>query len=98
MIVRCGRCGTQFDAPGEGRFACPACGTANEVVRREDPGGIVIPPNHPEIEEPPSPRVACPHCGFGFIVGEVETALCPMCGSEVPVGSGNPAEPQSEES
>ena len=44
MIVRCGRCKTQFDAPGAGRFACPACGTANEVRSQPGEPGMVTPP------------------------------------------------------
>ena len=87
MIVRCGRCGTQFQVEGEGRFACPACGTANRVgVEPADPG-IVAPPPPPEPEAP-SPRAVCGACGFSFIVGEVDAAPCPMCGEQVEVGSG----------
>lgn len=39
MIVRCGACRNQFDVPGEGRFACPTCGSVNMVRGRSDPGG-----------------------------------------------------------
>jgi Zn finger protein HypA/HybF involved in hydrogenase expression len=87
VIVRCGRCQTQFDAPGEGRFACPACGTANEVKSQPGAPGMVTPPPPPEPEVP-SPRVACGECGFSFIVGDVEAAPCPMCGLVVQIGSG----------
>jgi len=89
VIVRCGRCKTEFDAPSEGVYACPSCGTSNEVKRQQSPPGIVTPPPPPSLDpEPPSPRVTCPHCGFGFIVGAVDTAPCPMCGSAVEVGAG----------
>jgi rubrerythrin len=30
--------------------------------------------------------VECPECGFSFIVGEVATAICPMCSAEVKTG------------
>ena len=86
MIVRCGRCRTQFEAPGEGRYACPACGAANEVRSAPpDPGIVTPPPEQPEAETP-SPRAECGECGFRFIVGDVETAPCPMCGAEVQTG------------
>jgi hypothetical protein len=85
VIVRCGKCRTEFEAPGEGRFACPACGAANEVRRQPDPG-IVTPPEPAPEPETPSPRATCPACEFQFIVGPVPTAPCPMCGAEVEVG------------
>ena len=91
MIVRCGRCKTEFDAPSEGVFACPSCGTSNEVRRQQPDSGIVAPLPPPD-PEPPSPRVICPECGFGFIVGPVDTAPCPMCGSVVEVGAGDEAD------
>lgn len=31
MMVRCGACRTEFDAPGDGRHACPTCGAMNQV-------------------------------------------------------------------
>lgn len=86
MIVRCGRCGTQFQVPGPGRYPCPGCGAANEVrgagpeISRPDP-----PPPAPEH---PAPRVACPACDFSFIVGPIEVATCPNCGEAVPVSGG----------
>ena len=86
MIVRCGRCRSQFDAPGEGRVACPVCGTPNEV-RRPDDQELQTPPPPPEPEQP-SPRATCPDCGFSFIVGEVQAAPCPNCGTEVQIGAG----------
>lgn len=84
MIVRCGRCGTQFEVPGPGRYACPGCGTGNEVrgpeISRPDPPA---PP-----PERPSPRVVCPVCEFSFIVGPIEVATCPNCGEAVPIPGG----------
>jgi rRNA maturation endonuclease Nob1 len=95
VIVRCGRCKTEFDAPSEGVFACPSCGTSNEVRRQQPDSGIVAPLPPPD-PEPPSPRVICPECGFGFIVGPVDTAPCPMCGSVVDVGAGDEADEADE--
>ena len=89
MIVRCGRCRTAFDAPGPGRFQCPACGTVNEIHSRSPEPGLVTPPPPPPAA-PPSPRVACPHCGFRFIVGRVGSVPCPNCRGEVPVPEGSP--------
>lgn len=43
------------------------------------------PPPPPDL---PSPKVECPECGFSFIVGDIEVAVCPMCSSEVPTGRG----------
>ncbi len=90
MIVRCGQCRVQFEVPSEGRFTCPACGAANEVRTQTDDPGMVVPPPPPPEPELPSPRIVCPECGFRFIVGEVDTAPCPMCGAIVTVGG--PAE------
>ncbi len=36
MIVRCGRCRTEFEVPGAGRFACPVCGTELFHHRADD--------------------------------------------------------------
>ncbi len=96
-MVRCGRCRTQFDVPGEGRFACPSCGSANQVGGSPADPGLMTQPPAPEPELP-SPRVTCPDCEFGFIIGAVETAPCPMCGALVETGlSVDPApEPESE--
>ena len=84
MIVRCGRCGSQFEVLAPGRHACPTCGTVNEVRPAAPAGGLAAPPPPPE-PEPPSPRVECPECGFAFIVGAVDVAPCPNCSSPVSV-------------
>lgn len=102
MIVRCGACRTQFDVPGEGRFACPVCGSVNMVRGRPGgsaPGGAPPPGSMPPTGSPgpgpapappppdvPSPKVECPECGFAFIVGDIEVAVCPMCDAEVRTG------------
>lgn len=97
MIVRCGACRTQFDVPGEGRFACPVCGSVNMVRARPSatPGGAPppgsMPPtggpdSRPPQPDPPSPKVRCPECEFSFIVGDIAVAVCPMCSAEVPTG------------
>lgn len=87
MIVRCGRCGSQFDVPGPGRHVCPVCGTPNDV-RAADSGGIQAPPPPPPQE--PSPRVICPGCGYKFIVGDIDMAPCPNCGEPVTVPAAAP--------
>jgi len=90
MIVRCGRCGSQFDVPGPGRHVCPVCGTPNDV-RAAGPGGIQAPPRPPPPPEEPSPRVICPGCGYKFIVGDIDVAPCPNCGEAVTVtAAGSP--------
>lgn len=98
MIVRCGACRTQFDVPGEGRYACPVCGSVNMVRGRpaaNGPGGAPPPGSMPPTGGPdpmpsppdrPSPKVTCPECGFSFIVGDIAVAVCPMCSAEVPTG------------
>jgi predicted RNA-binding Zn-ribbon protein involved in translation (DUF1610 family) len=93
VIVRCGSCRTEFDVPGPGRFSCPACGSVNMVRAAGGAppqgagGGLVTPPPPPPPRpEAPSPKLACPECGFSFIVGQIETATCPNCAAEVPTG------------
>lgn len=95
MMVRCGACRTQFDAPGPGRYSCPACGSVNMI--REQPaapppqqGGY---PTAPGVGGPPPPppekvvpKIKCPECGFEFHVGEVARVVCPMCSAEVRTG------------
>jgi rRNA maturation endonuclease Nob1 len=83
MMVRCGRCQSGFDVPGPGRHPCPACGTLNEV--RVGDAELAAPPSPPEPQEP-SPRVPCEACGFTFIVGAVDEAPCPNCGTPVAIG------------
>ena len=98
MTVRCGRCRTQFDVPGPGRFACPACGAANQVGGGPQEPGIVAPPSPEPEPARPSPRVACPTCRFSFIVGDIVSAPCPMCGVQVAVGEAPPVSGGGEES
>lgn len=95
MIVRCGRCGSQFDVPGPGRHVCPTCGTPNDV-RAANSGGIQAPPQ-PLPPEQPSPRVICPGCGYKFIVGDIQVAPCPNCGEMVSVGTENSPTAEGEE-
>lgn len=101
MRVRCGACRTQFEVAGAGRFACPVCGSVN-VVRNggadaapETMGGYPTapgvaggppPPPPPPREPDPMPRIACPECGFTFIIGNVSTVVCPNCSAEVSTG------------
>ncbi len=100
MMVRCGACRTQFDAPGPGRYSCPACGSVN-MIRDQGgapppaaPGGYPAAPgvqggqqaSPPPPVERPVPKIKCPECGFEFHVGEVARVVCPMCSSEVKTG------------
>lgn len=93
MIVRCGRCGNQFDVPGAGRFACPSCGTSNQVgdvagpmepAGSAGPGPGTMPPV-PEPEGPPPQRVECRECGHSFFVGDVDEAPCPNCRATIEI-------------
>jgi len=102
MMVRCGACRTQFDAPGPGRYSCPACGSVNMI---RDQGGGAPPPQPtaggyptapgvqggqatppPPPSERPVPKIKCPECDFEFHVGEVARVVCPMCSAEVRTG------------
>lgn len=101
MRARCGRCQTDFQVDGPGRYACPACGAVNEV-RTAPPGAGQPPPGAgqpppgpgqagmgftppPPPPDTPSPKTTCPACSFSFIVGDIEVAECPMCGEEVAI-------------
>ena len=99
MRARCGRCGAGFEVMAPGRYACPACGVTNEVrgpaggppPGAGPPGSMPGPQEmapQPPPPEVPSRRVNCRarECGFRFIVGDVKTAPCPMCGADVAVG------------
>ncbi|MGH8945391.1 MAG: hypothetical protein ACRDVL_04520 [Acidimicrobiia bacterium] len=107
MKVRCGACRTQFDVAGPGRYACPVCGSVNVVRNGAAPGAATVggyqaapgaaggappPPPPPPPPEEPLPKVECPECGFSFVVGEVATAICPMCSAEVKTGVVEPDE------
>ena len=46
----------------------------------QTPGPPIPPPPQPEAA---SPRVSCPECSFSFIVGLVQTVICPNCRAEV---------------
>jgi rRNA maturation endonuclease Nob1 len=96
MIVRCGRCGSEFDVPGSGRHVCPACGTANDVRIPDAAAGIQT-PRPPPPPDKPSPRVICPGCGYKFIVGEIDVAPCPNCGEPVTVTAEAPSADEGEE-
>ncbi len=112
MMVRCGACRTQFDAPGPGRYSCPACGSVNMI---RDQGGAPPPaapggyPAAPGVQggqqapppPPPErtvPKIKCPECGFEFHVGEVARVVCPMCSSEVKTGIVDDPEEITEDS
>lgn len=91
MIVRCGACRTEFDAPGEGRHPCPSCGAVNQVSTTR-PAATPRPPGgpSPSAASPPAApepailsRVTCGECAFEFVVGDIELATCPNCSAEV---------------
>lgn len=88
-MVRCGRCQTQFDVPGEGRFACPTCGAVNEVRSAASAANGLTTPGFRQPDPSPArssvPKAHCESCDFEFFVGDIETAICPNCGSEVSV-------------
>ena len=90
MRVRCGACRTEFEVTGPGRYRCARCGSVNEVRDTGGvPGSAEAPPQPaPPPPDPPSPRVACPDCSFSFIVGQIEVATCPNCGTSVTTGAG----------
>lgn len=94
MRVRCGRCRMELEVSGPGRFSCPTCGTVNEV-REAAEGPMWAPRASPGPSSSPSPKVTCPDCGFQFIVGEIETAICPNCSAEVPVSADSDREAAS---
>ena len=51
------------------------------------------PPPPPQPQPPPdvpSEKIACPECGFSFIVGDIAVASCPMCDADVDTGKGEP--------
>lgn len=50
------------------------------------PGGAAPAPPPPPPPEVPMPKIACPECGFSFVVGLVPTVTCPMCSAEVDTG------------
>ncbi len=101
MRVRCGACRTEFEVPGAGRYACPACGSVNVVRNGNQPPpniggyptapgalveGVGAPTPPPTPPEPSVTRIRCPECGFNFVVGEIAVATCPMCSAEVETG------------
>ncbi len=49
------------------------------------PGSPPPPPPPPKPEQP-MPKIECPECGYGFIIGPVPTVTCPMCSAEVSTG------------
>lgn len=48
--------------------------------------GAPPPPPPPPAPDAPMPKIACPECGFTFIIGPVATVNCPNCGTEVETG------------
>lgn len=50
------------------------------------PPGESAPPPPPPEPDAPMPKIACPECGFTFIVGMIAVATCPNCTAEVDTG------------
>lgn len=87
MRVRCGACRTQFDVPGAGRFACPACGSVNVVrdaAQQEAPpaqmGGYPAAPGVMGGGPPPAPPAPPPPDE------PMPKIDCPECGFKFVVG------------
>lgn len=83
----CPQCGamnqTKGPTPGPGGMPPgppPGQGPGPGFPGVQQPGSPPAPP--PEV---PSPRVTCPECSFSFIVGAIQTAICPNCRVEVSV-------------
>lgn len=85
MLAKCGRCGTTVEVAGPGRFQCPGCGTTNQVPESAPVAPLPQTEPIPPIPEEPASRITCRACSFQFIVGSVETAICPNCRDEVAV-------------
>ena len=66
----------------------PPPGQAPPGVGQQPPGypPPAYTPPPPPPPEAPSPKLECPECEFTFIVGRIEIASCPNCGSEVETG------------
>ena len=95
----CPRCGAvnQVKGPAPGPGGVPPSGPdPSHQAPGPGPGGFPGgPPTGPSgppptpPPDPPSPRVSCPECSFSFIVGPIQTAICPNCRAEVSLpGSG----------
>lgn len=85
-MAKCGRCGATVEVLGAGRFQCPVCGTTNQIpgaLDPEPPSGIETADAPAPRDEAPSPRTRCPACSFEFIVGDIDSAVCPNCREEV---------------
>jgi len=54
-MVRCGACRTEFDAPGEGRHACPTCGAINQVSAAPRSTDEAPSPTPPSAAPPAAP-------------------------------------------
>ncbi len=89
MRAKCGACGNAVEIPGAGRFECPICGQLNEVRPASAPPEALRSEQVSDLPPPeqPSERLTCPSCSFSFIVGDVESAICPNCRSEVSTGA-----------
>lgn len=90
MIVRCGACRTQFDVPGEGRFACPVCGSVNMVRGRaggSGPAGAPPPGSMPPTGGPQGDDFGAPQPPPPPPPDEPSPKIeCPECGFAFIVG------------
>jgi DNA-directed RNA polymerase subunit RPC12/RpoP len=90
VIVRCGACRTQFDVPGEGRFACPVCGSVNMVRGRagsSGPAGAPPPGSMPPTGGPQGDDFGAPQPPPPPPPDEPSPKIeCPECGFAFIVG------------
>ena len=84
----CGSVNAVRDANGAPTEAGPSVGGYQAGPGVEPGGGVPPPPPPPPPPQPdaPMPKIACPECGFTFIVGMVASATCPNCSAEVDTG------------
>ena len=86
----CPNCGSVNMVRGAGEGPPPGAGPAapppgyGQQPPGYPPASYAPPP--PPAPEAPSPKLICPQCEFSFIVGQIEVATCPNCGSEVETG------------
>ena len=84
---RCPACGATNQVSAAPPGAAPPPGAPPPGA---GPGGPVMPGGqpapHPEAPPPNISKAVCGECGWDFIVGEVEVAICPNCSAEVALG------------
>jgi len=82
----CGSVNAVRDANGAEAAEAPNVGGYQAAPGVGPGGGAPPPPPPPPQPDAPMPKIACPECGFTFIVGMISTATCPNCSAEVATG------------